>query len=103
MKIKKGDIVKILSGKDRGKQGKIVNIDRKEGKVIVEGVNIVSKHIRQTSETEKGGIINTENPINISKVMLICPSCMKSTRVGYKIDSKGNKKRICKKCKKVIK
>lgn len=100
MKLKKGDTVKVLSGKDRGKIGKIISILRDRNKVIVEKMNIVKKHKRQTGDQkDMGGIIEMEAPLSISKIMLLCPLCSKSTRVGYKL-VKGRKERFCKKCKK---
>jgi large subunit ribosomal protein L24 len=97
MKIKKGDTVLVICGKYRGKTGKILKVLPKEGKILVEGVNIVKKHQRPKREGEKGQIVELPAPIDISNVKLICPNCKKATRVGYKI-SKGKKSRICKKC-----
>ena len=98
MKVKKGDTVKILSGKDRGKTGNILSVLRDEGKVIVEKVNIVKKHKKQAgNQKDEGGIIEIESPIPVSKVMIVCPSCSKPARIGYKVN-KGKKVRICKKC-----
>jgi len=98
MKIKKNDQVKILAGKDRGKTGKVLRVLTEEGKVIVEGVNIVKKHVKPRKEGEKGQRIELPGKANISNVMLVCPKCGKPTRVGYKIADK-NKFRICKQCK----
>lgn len=102
MKIKTGDKVKILSGKDRGKVGKVVAVDRDNHKVIVEGINIIKRHLRQTgNENEPGGRIEKEAPISASKVMLICPNCSKPSRTAVKrVD--GKKVRVCKKCEKEI-
>jgi large subunit ribosomal protein L24 len=97
MKIKKGDTVLVICGKYRGKTGKVLKVLPKEGKILVEGVNIVKKHQRPKREGEKGQIVELPAPIDISNVKLICPNCKKATRVGYKI-SKGKKSRICKKC-----
>lgn len=102
MKIRKGDSVKILSGKDRGKRGKVLSVLQSEGKVVVEKVNRVKKHKKQTGEQkDPGGIIEVEAPIDISKVMIVCSSCNKPTRIGYK-RMKDRKVRICKKCKEVL-
>ena len=98
MKIKKNDQVKILAGKDRGKTGKVLRVLSAEDKVIVEGVNIVKKHVKPRKEGEKGQRIELPGKANISNVMLICPKCGKPTRIGYKITDK-NKFRICKQCK----
>ncbi|MBI2040007.1 50S ribosomal protein L24 [Candidatus Microgenomates bacterium] len=101
MKIRKGDEVKILLGKDRDKEGKVQYVLAKEGKVFVEGANIYKRHIRKQGDRE-GGIIDLPKPMDISNVALICPNCRKVTRVGYK--RMGNEKvRICKKCGKEIK
>jgi large subunit ribosomal protein L24 len=97
MKIKKGDTVLVICGKYRGKTGKVLKVLPKEGKILVEGVNIVKKHQRPKREGEKGQIVELPAPIDISNVKLICPNCKKATRVEYKI-SKGKKSRVCKKC-----
>lgn len=101
MKIKKGDTVIIISGKDRGKKSKVNEVLPKSNKIIVEGVNIVKKHRRPRSEREKGQVIEVSQPINISNVKLFCPKCSKATRVGYRVADK-NKYRVCKKCKQEI-
>ena len=101
MKIKKGDKVKILLGKDRGKEGTVEYVIPKEKKVFVSGANLYKRHVRKQGNIE-GGIINIPKPMNVSNVALICPNCKKITRVGYKIVGK-EKLRICKKCKKEVK
>lgn len=100
LKIKKGDKVKIMLGKDRGKTGEIKFVLRKKKRVFVEGVNLYKRHVKKMQGTE-GGIIDIPKSLNISNVILICPSCNKPTRVGYKIQG-DMKLRICKKCKKEI-
>lgn len=97
MKIKKGDKVQIIAGKDNGKQGKVVTSIPEEGRVVVEGLNVVKKHTRPRKEGEKGQRVEISAPINVSNVKIVCPKCGKISRVGYKID-KENKSRICKKC-----
>lgn len=97
MKIKKGDKVLIISGKDRGRQGKVLRVFPKEKKILVEGVNIVKKHQRPRRAGEKGQVIQLPKPIDVSNIKLICPKCRKATRLGYKIVEK-EKYRICKKC-----
>jgi len=97
MKIKKGDQILIISGKDRGKRGKILEAFPKERKAVVEGVNIRKKHVRPKKSGEKGQIIEMPAPINVANLKLICPKCGKATRVGYKIVDK-KKYRTCKKC-----
>ncbi len=101
MKIKKGDKVKILSGKDRGKKGKVIEVLPRQGKLIVENLNLAKKHLRPQKEGEKGKRVEVAIPLPASKVMLICPNCGKPTRIGYKIEGK-KKFRICKKCHKEI-
>ncbi|MFH1837969.1 MAG: 50S ribosomal protein L24 [Candidatus Kuenenbacteria bacterium] len=98
MKIKKGDKVKILTGKDVGKTGKILRIFLKKEKAVVEGLNLRIKHMRPKKEREKGQKIQFPSPINVSNVMLICPKCGKATRVCYKILESKKKARMCKKC-----
>ena len=97
MNIKKDDKVVVLSGKDKGKEGKILVSDPKAMKVIVEGVNIATKHQKPRKQGEEGGIIKIETPIYAAKVQLVCPKCGKPTRVGHKI-ADGKKTRVCKKC-----
>ena len=97
MNIKKDDKVVVLSGKDKGKQGKVIKADPKAMKVIVEGVNVATKHQKPRKQGEEGGIIKVETPIYASKVQLVCPKCGKATRVGHKITD-GKKIRVCKKC-----
>mgnify|MGYP000094317539 CR=1 FL=1 len=97
MKVKKGDLVKILSGKDRDKRGKILKTFPQKGKVLVEGLNLVKKHQKAARRGEKGERISLSMPIDVSNVQLICPKCSKTTRIGIKLVDK-NKFRICKKC-----
>jgi large subunit ribosomal protein L24 len=97
MKIKKGDNVKIISGKDRGKTGKVLRVFPEAGKALVEGLNLVKKHVRPRKQGEKGQRVSVPAAIDISSIMLVCPKCSKSSRVGYKISGK-DKFRICKKC-----
>lgn len=101
MKIKKGDTVKVLLGKDSGKEGKVAFVLGKDKKVFVEGANIYKRHVKKQGQIE-GGIIDLPKPFDISNVALVCPNCKKLTRVGYKIVG-SDKLRICKKCNKEIK
>ncbi len=101
MKIKKGDTVLIISGKDKGKKGKVLEAFPKERKVMVEGVNLRKKHQRPKKSGEKGQIVELPGPISVSNTKLICPKCGKAARTGYKI-FKNNKVRICKKCKQEV-
>ena len=99
--VKTGDTVMVMSGEDKGKTGKVVAVSKKEGKVIVSGVNKVKKHVRPRPPQENGGIVEVEAAMYASKVQLYCSSCKKGVRVGYKMD--GDKKvRVCKKCGKEI-
>ncbi len=95
--VKTGDKVVVINGKDRGKQGKVLQVSPSEGKVIVEGVNIVSKHVKPRKMGEAGGIIKAESALYADKVQLVCPKCGRPTRVGHMVDDKGKKFRVCKK------
>ena len=98
MFVKTGDTVVLLTGdeKYRGKKGKVLAVSPKEGKVIVEGINVVKKHVKPRKAGDPSGIIETESAIYASKVQVVCPKCGKPTRVGHKIDENGNKTRVCK-------
>ena len=96
MKIKKGDTVVVVTGKDKGKSGKVLEVLPKSGRVIVNNINIVSRHTKPRSAQDKGGIIKKPAPIEASNVMVLC-DCGKATRVGYKMID-GKKVRVCKKC-----
>ena len=98
MNIRKDDTVIVISGKDKGKKGKVLAVSPKEGKVIVEKINIVSKHIKPRRMGEPGGIIKAEGAMYASKVQIVCPRCKQPTRVGHKIYEDGTKSRICVKC-----
>lgn len=102
MKIKKSDKVKIIAGKDNGKEGKVLDVFPDSRKVVVEGLNLAVKHMRPRREGEKGQRIQFPMPLSASNVLLICSKCGKTTRVGYKILENGKKIRMCKKCKEVI-
>jgi large subunit ribosomal protein L24 len=96
--VKTGDTVVVLSGKDKGKKGKVLAVSPKEGKVIVEKINMVSKHIKPRRMGEPGGIIKAEGAMYASKVQIVCPRCKQPTRVGHKLYEDGTKSRICVKC-----
>lgn len=96
--VRKDDRVMVISGKDKGKKGKVLVVNPKEGKVIVEGVNVATKHTKPRAQGQPGGIVKQESPIYASKVMLICPKCGKAARTGKKILDNGKKVRYCKKC-----
>ena len=101
MKVKKGDQVLIISGKDKGRTAKIIKSLPKEDKILVEGINLKKKHVRAKREGEKGQVVDISAPLNVSNVKIICPKCGKAVRVAYETKD-GNKKRICKKCKQEI-
>ena len=94
--VKKDDMVVILSGKDQGKQGKVLEVSPKEKKVIVQGCNMVTKHVKPRRMGEPGGIVKAEGPLYACKVMVLCPKCNKPTRVAHKILEDGTKVRVCK-------
>lgn len=96
--VKNGDTVIIISGKDRGKKGKVMAVSPKEGKVIVENANFVQKHVKPRKMGEAGGIIKAESAIYACKVQVFCSHCNKPTRVGHKTTKDGKKERICVKC-----
>ena len=96
--VKTGDTVVILSGKDRGSKGKVLAVSPKEGKVIIEGLNMVTKHVKPRRMGEQGGIVKAEGALYACKVQVVCPHCNKPTRVGHKLYEDGTKGRICKKC-----
>lgn len=101
MKIKKGDEVMIMSGKDKGKKGKVEKILYKKNTVVLPGLNIYKRHLKKKDEKNPGGIVEFARPLPIGNITLICSKCGKSTRIGYKI-SGNNKVRICRKCKATI-
>ena len=101
MKIRKGDTILVISGKDKGKTAKILRSLPKERKILVEGVNLKSKHLRPKKQGEKGQVVKTAAPVDISSVKLLCPKCGKPARVGY-ILRENKKYRVCKKCKSEI-
>ena len=100
--VKKGDTVYILTGKEKGKRGKVLKVIPSDNMVLVEGVNMSKKHKKPRSRYQQGGIINQESPINSAKVMLVCPRCDMPTKVGRDILENGQKVRRCKKCKEII-
>jgi len=100
-KLRKEDLVQVIAGKDRGKQGKVLKIDREKGRVIVSGINMVKKAMKKRSQTDRGGIVEVEAPLHISNVMIVCKKCNKPVRAGYKIVD-GQTKRVCRKCGEVL-
>ena len=104
MNIKKGDTVKVISGKSKGKKGKVLQVAPKEDKIMVEGCNMVTKHVKPKKQGQQGGIIKTESAMYSCKAMIVCPKCNKATRIGHQILSDGTKVRVCKnaKCRETI-
>lgn len=95
--VKTGDTVVVINGKNRGTRGKVLQVSPSENKVIVEGVNIVTKHVKPRSMEEQGGIVKAESALYADKVQLVCPKCGRPTRTGSKVNAKGKKVRVCKK------
>ncbi|MFA5523681.1 MAG: 50S ribosomal protein L24 [Tissierellales bacterium] len=102
MHVKKGDTVVVISGKDKGKKGKILAALPKDNRVLVEGINILTKHQKPKGQMQPGGIIHQEGPIQVSNVMLYCNKDKTGVRVGYKVLDNGDKVRVCKKCGEVL-
>lgn len=103
MKLKKGDKVVVIKGKDKGRHGKIEKVYPKKGRVLLPGLNIYKRHLKAQGKDKPGGIIELSRPLLAGNVMLICPKCKKQTRVGYIFDKKGKKHRVCKKCQEYLK
>lgn len=101
MKLKKGDAVIVITGKDKGRKGKVEKAFPKSGTVVVAGVNVFKRHMKKRDEKRPGGIINITKPVAVSKLALVCPKCNKPTRIGYLV-VKGEKERICRKCEQKI-
>lgn len=97
MRLKKGDTVKIVAGKDKGKMGKILRVLQGEGRVVVEGINVFRKHVRPKRQGEKGQMVAVAKPMSDSNCMILCSGCKKPTRVGYHMGS-GRKRRYCRRC-----
>ncbi len=96
VKLRKNDVVKVISGREKGKTGRILRIDREKMRAVVEGLNMVKKAVKQRKQNEKGGITSIEAPLSVSKLMIVCKKCG-PTRIGYKIDGEA-KKRVCRTC-----
>lgn len=103
MRVKKGDKVYVLTGKDRDKTGTVSKVLLEKGKVIVDGVNIVKKTVKGSQKNPQGGIIEKSAPINVSNVQVICPNCNKSAKTAMKVLKNGKKERVCRKCGKEVK
>lgn len=100
--VKKGDMVMVMAGKDKGKTGKITKVIPDKGSVCVEGLNIVKRHTRPNKQKSGGGILEKESPLDASNVMILCKSCNKTARVGNQVLEDGKKVRYCKKCKETL-
>ena len=98
MRIRKGDKVEVMSGKDRGKQAEVIRAIPSEHRVIVEGVHVAKRHAKPTRATMQGGVIDKFMPISVSSVAIVCSSCGVPTRIGMRIDDQGRKVRVCRKC-----
>ena len=99
--VKKGDTVTVISGNEKGKKGKVLRVDHKQGRVVVENLNMVKKHMRPSQSNPQGGVISVPAPMHSSNVMIICPSCGRPTRIKKELRD-GTKIRVCKKCQKAI-
>ncbi len=95
--IKKGDTVKIIAGKDRGKTGKVLKTYPVQARVLVEGINLYTKHVKPKSTNEKGQKVIVPRPLQISNAQVVCPSCGKASRIGMRV-TQGKKERVCKRC-----
>jgi len=102
LKIKRNDIVQVTSGKDKGKKGKVLNLQDLNKRAIVEGINMVKKHKRRTQQDQQAGVVSVETPISVSNLMVICKHCTKPARIGFMKDKDGTKSRFCKLCKEAI-
>ncbi|MFA5145259.1 MAG: 50S ribosomal protein L24 [Candidatus Omnitrophota bacterium] len=101
-KIRKGDTVQVTKGRDSGKKGKVLSVLPAAARAVVEGINLVKKHKRQTRQDEKGGIVSIETPISVANLMLVCKNCGRGVHVGFKILQDKTKSRLCKSCNEVI-
>lgn len=102
MGIRKEDSVYVTTGKEKGKKGRVLAVDKGKNAVLIEKVNVIKKHMKPNKTYAQGGIIEKEAPVHISKVMLVCPKCGKQTKIGASVMGDGKKFRTCKKCKEVI-
>ncbi|GAB4487567.1 MAG: 50S ribosomal protein L24 [Thermodesulfovibrionales bacterium] len=101
LRIRKEDTVMVITGKDKGKSGRVLRVDGGKSRVIIEKINIIKKHMKPNKKYTQGGIIEKEAPVHLSNVMLLCPKCGKQTKIGATVTG-GDKHRTCKKCKEVI-
>ncbi len=101
-KVKKNDIVVVISGKEKGKKGRVLKVHPAEGRLVVEKVNFIKRHQRPTQKQRKGGIIEKEGPIQMSKIMILCKKCDRPTKVGVAVLEDGKKQRFCRRCKETL-
>lgn len=101
-KLRKNDVVQVIKGKDNGKKGRVLKILFGQKRIIIEGINLVKKHKRQTRQDQQGGIVSIELPISLSNVMYLCKKCNRPVRLGFAVLKDNTKARICKSCKEVI-
>lgn len=102
MRLKKGDTVMVIAGRERGKTGKVLSFHTEAGKVIVEKLNMIKRHTKPSQKTRQGGILEREAPLAVSNVMFFCGNCQKPVRVGIKTLDDGRRVRVCKKCQDVL-
>lgn len=102
LKIRKGDTIQVIKGKDAGKKGRVLRILSDKSHALVEGINLVKKHKRQTRQDQTGGIISIEAPISVSNLMFLCKHCNRGVKIEFKVLADGTKSRLCKLCKEVI-
>ena len=102
MHVRKGDMVEVLSGEDRGKKAPVIRVIPKNDQVVVEKVNVVYRHLKKSRKNPQGGRLEIEAPIDVCKVLLVCPTCARGVRIGHTVKDDGSKVRVCKKCKKEL-
>ncbi len=102
VRLKKNDLVEVTTGKERGKTGKVLRVNREKNQVLIEKVNMIKRHTRPSPTSGQGGIVEKEAPLNVCKVKLICPKCATATRFSMTTTGEGKKARVCQKCKELI-
>ncbi len=102
VKIRRDDTVKVMIGKDRGKQGKVLRVFPERGRALVEGINLVKKHLKPTQNNPQGGVSAQERPVSMANLRRICPRCNRPVRVGFTVAQDGTKQRVCKRCGEVL-
>ena len=102
VKIRRDDTVKVMVGKDRGKQGKVLQVFPERGRALVEGINLVKKHLKRTQDNPQGGVSAQERPVSVANLRRICPRCNRPVRIGFTVAADGAKQRVCKRCWEVL-